>query len=189
MAPEPSAIRMPRTSIHHPHQGALAVAVARRIDDIQEGRWTVNDTIGCSRTASSNEIDFAAGGGPYPSRHGDDDTDRKQVGWNRLALRGPRDRGETRRRHHRHQSILDLEHPAWAVPALLVVALARMTAQDLFGRRVDVAAVARSLRFAGHIDRATGDDLAGVCDGQTMGVGLPVTPAEPGGWRPSWRAG
>ncbi len=37
----------------------LGVALARRIDDLDEGRWATNDTIGYTRTASGNEVDLS----------------------------------------------------------------------------------------------------------------------------------
>ena len=41
-------------------EATLAVALARSIDELDEGRWAVNDTIGYARTASTNEIDLAS---------------------------------------------------------------------------------------------------------------------------------
>ena len=57
-------------------EAALAVALARRVDDIQEGRWTVNDTIGYARPrrqtrSTSRRSPYRlrrAGGGPHRSR-------------------------------------------------------------------------------------------------------------------------
>lgn len=73
----------------------LPVALARRIDDIQRGRWTANDTIGYAFSASSNDIDPAPV--RYPDRRGPsmDNADREKMGRNRMAGRGERDRGKT----------------------------------------------------------------------------------------------
>ena len=40
-------------------EASIAVALARSIDGLNEGRWATNDTIGYARTASSNEVDLA----------------------------------------------------------------------------------------------------------------------------------
>jgi len=101
----------------------LAVALARAVDGVEEGRWVADDTIGYSRTSSGNEIDFSpvrapteAGAGlttPIESKWVDD-------GWRReaLVLEGRYGRGVMAAK-----SILDLTHPSWAIPALLVACL------------------------------------------------------------------
>jgi hypothetical protein len=82
-----------------------------------------DDTIGYSRTTSGNEIDFSpvrvpteAGSGlttPIESKWVDH-------GWRReaLVLEGRYGRGVMATK-----SILDLEHPSWAIPAPLVACL------------------------------------------------------------------
>lgn len=104
-------------------EGALASALARRIDDIQEGRWTVNDTIGYARTASANEIDFTPVAVPTPA--GMATTTPIESKWVGTGWRS-----EARVIEAKHsvgiiatKSILDLEHPTWAVPAPLVALL------------------------------------------------------------------
>jgi uncharacterized protein len=99
------------------------MALARRIDDIQEGRWTVNDTIGYARTASANEIDLTPVAVPTDSgRAWTTPIESKWVGtgW----------RSEARVIEAKHtsgivatKSILDLDHPTWPVPAPLVALL------------------------------------------------------------------
>ena len=102
---------------------ALGVSLARAIDGLEEGRWVADDTIGYSRTSSGNEIDFSPvrvpteeGSGltiPIESKWVDD-------GWRReaLVLEGRYGRGVMATK-----SILDLEHPSWAIPAPLVACL------------------------------------------------------------------
>ncbi len=102
---------------------ALAVALARAVDGLEEGRWVADDTIGYSRTTSGNEIDFSPvrvpteeGSGlttPIESKWVDD-------GWRReaLVLEGRYGRGVMATK-----SILNLEHPSWAIPAPLVACL------------------------------------------------------------------
>jgi uncharacterized protein len=104
-------------------EAVLAVALARCIDNIQEGRWTVNDTIGYSRTASSHEIDLTPVVAPTPAGMAwTTPIESKWVGtgW----------RSDARVIEAKHgagiiatKSILDLEHPTWAVPAPLVALL------------------------------------------------------------------
>ena len=102
---------------------ALGVSLARAIDGLEESRWVADDTIGYSRTSSGNEIDFSPvrvpteeGSGltiPIESKWVDD-------GWRReaLVLEGRYGRGVMATK-----SILDLEHPSWAIPAPLVACL------------------------------------------------------------------
>jgi uncharacterized protein len=99
------------------------VAFARCIDNIQEGRWTVHDTIGYSRTASSNEIDLIPVVAQTPAGMAwTTPIESKWVGtgW----------RSEARVIEAKHaagiiatKGILDLENPTWAVPAPLVALL------------------------------------------------------------------
>lgn len=46
---------------------AIGVALARAIDDLEEGRWVSGDTIGYVRTASNNEIDLGPVTVPSPA--------------------------------------------------------------------------------------------------------------------------
>lgn len=102
---------------------ALAVTLARTIDVLDEGRWAAEDTIGYVRTGSGNEVDFGpvrvptAGGAalttPVESKWVD-------AGW----------RAEARVIEGRFagglvatKSVLDLDHPTWAVPAPLLAAM------------------------------------------------------------------
>ena len=121
----PSALSpgLPRPTMPCLSEMALGVCLARAIDGLEEGRWVAYDTIGYSRTSSGNEIDFSPvrvpteeGSGltiPIESKWVDD-------GWRReaLVLEGRYGRGVMATK-----SILDLEHPSWAIPAPLVACL------------------------------------------------------------------
>ncbi len=99
---------------------ALGVALARRIDHLDEGRWVAGDTIGYTRTGSGNEIDLVpvtvpSGGTtlesvPIEGKWVDD-------GWRSEAK-------VIESKFHRGilatKSLLDLDHPSWAIPAPLV---------------------------------------------------------------------
>jgi uncharacterized protein len=104
-------------------EATLAVALARSIDDLDEGRWAANDTIGYSRTASSNEIDLAPV--TVPTTAGQAATTPIESKWVGTGWRA-----EARVLVAKHEggivatkSILDLEHSTWAVPAPLVALL------------------------------------------------------------------
>ena len=121
----PSALSpgLPRPAMTSLSEMVLAVALARAVDGLEEGRWVADDTIGYCRTSSGNEIDFSpvrvpteAGAGlttPIESKWVDD-------GWRReaLVLEGRYGRGVMATK-----SILDLTHPSWAIPAPLVACL------------------------------------------------------------------
>lgn len=102
---------------------ALAVALARAVDRLEEGRWLADDTIGYSRTDSGREIDFSPV--PVPSPAGAAFTtpiESKWVdqGWRQqaLVLEGRYGRGVMATK-----SILDLSHPSWAIPVPLLACL------------------------------------------------------------------
>ena len=104
-------------------EATLAVALARSIDDLDEGRWTVNDTIGYARTASGNEVDFAPVSVPTSAgRVMTTPIESKWVvaGW----------RSEARVTEAKYgagviatKNILNLDNPTWAIPAPLVALL------------------------------------------------------------------
>lgn len=102
---------------------ALGVALARTIDTLDEGRWVAGDTVGYARTGSGNEVDFApvavpSGAGvrwavPIEAKWIDD-------GW----------RSETKVVENKFnagvfatKSVLNLDHPSWAIPAPIVALL------------------------------------------------------------------
>lgn len=99
---------------------ALGVALARRIDHLDEGRWVAGDTIGYTRTGSGNEIDLVpvavpSGGTtlesvPIEGKWVDD-------GWRSEAKVIE---NKFRRGILATKSLLDLDHPSWAIPAPLV---------------------------------------------------------------------
>jgi hypothetical protein len=107
----------------HLTEMAIGVALARTIDDLQEGRWVSGDTIGYARTGSGNEVDL----GPVtvPSASGPATTvplESKWVdhGWKSEArtIDGKFGRGVLATK-----SILDVTGKVWAVPAPLLALL------------------------------------------------------------------
>ncbi len=114
-----------RAGLHAPDmtkltEATLGVALARAIDNLDEGRWLSGDTIGYSRTASDNEIDLTPVA--LPSVAGIDATvpmESKWVdrGWRAEArtIEGKFSRGILATK-----SILDLGRDVWAVPAPLL---------------------------------------------------------------------
>lgn len=99
---------------------SLGVALARAIDQLDEGRWMAGDTIGYVRTAAGNEVDLAptavpttAGAAPSTPL----ESKWVDVGWRNEAkvMEGKYAAGV-----FATKSLLDLEHPAWAIPAPLV---------------------------------------------------------------------
>jgi hypothetical protein len=99
---------------------ALGVSLARAIDNLEEGRWLSGDTIGYLRTPSGTEVDLAPVA--VPTSAGSATTTAVESKWV-----DARWRSEARTVEGRYaggmlatKSLLDLEHPAWAVPAPLV---------------------------------------------------------------------
>ena len=104
-------------------EAALGVCLGRAIDALDEGRWVVGDTIGYARTGSQGEVDLA----PIPVRSpaGTGDTVAVEAKW---VDDGWRSGAKTiENKYHAGvlatKSILDLEHPTWAVPAPIVALL------------------------------------------------------------------
>ena len=104
-------------------EGAMAVAVARAVDNAEPGRWISNDCIGYFRTGGNNEIDFA----PVSIRAGGASAFTTPVeskwvsgGWRREALSI-----ETKFEGGvlATKDILDTSQRAWALPAPLVALL------------------------------------------------------------------
>jgi uncharacterized protein len=102
---------------------ALATAVARRLDDLEPGRWIAGDTIGYLRTGSGNEIDLtpvpaATAAGPRPTTP----LESKWVdsGWRKEALTIE---GRFTNGILATKTILDTGHPTWAVPAPIIASL------------------------------------------------------------------
>ncbi|MDR2565040.1 MAG: AAA family ATPase [Bifidobacteriaceae bacterium] len=104
-------------------EAALGVSLARRIDSLDQGRWSDDDTIGFARTASGGEIDLA----PARVPAGVDmawsvPIESKWVGagWKGESrpLAGKYGRGLVATK-----SVLDTTNSVWAVPAPLVALL------------------------------------------------------------------
>lgn len=98
---------------------ALGVALARSIDQLEEGRWIANDTIGFARTDSGNEVDFA------PVSLGGELTTPIESKWVSHGWRAESQplRGKFGSGIVSTKSVLDLSGPVWAVPAPLIALL------------------------------------------------------------------
>jgi uncharacterized protein len=104
-------------------EATLAMHLARAIDDIDEGRLVVNDTIGYARSSSGNEIDLL----PIPtsSSAGPTRTVAIEAKWVDGQWRSEARAIEARYANGilATKSILSTEHPAWAIPAPLLALL------------------------------------------------------------------
>jgi len=101
----------------------LGVTLARSIDALDEGRWIADDTIGYARTDSGKEIDLSPVRVPAEGTAGITvpiESKWVEDGWRQdaLVLEGRYGRGIMATK-----SILDLEHPCWAIPAPLLACL------------------------------------------------------------------
>jgi predicted AAA+ superfamily ATPase len=101
----------------------LGVCLARSVDLREEGRWVAGDTIGYIRTRSFGEIDLA----PVPVRSpaGPRQTVPIESKWADAGWRA-----EAKPIENKYaggilatKSILDLDHPTWAIPSPLVALL------------------------------------------------------------------
>lgn len=121
----PSRLRsgLPEPDLTRLTEATLGVTVARAIDRLQPGRWLASDTIGYTRTKSGGEIDLLPV--VVPSAGGTQTTVPMESKWVDTGWRA-----EARAIEAKYgagivatQSILDLDHPSWAVPAPLVALL------------------------------------------------------------------
>ena len=101
----------------------LGACLARSVDLLEEGRWVAGDTIGYARTQSFGEIDL--GPVPVPSPVGPRQTVAIESKWVDAKWRA-----EAKPIENKYiggilatKSILDLDHPTWAIPAPLVALL------------------------------------------------------------------
>ena len=104
-------------------EAAVAVALARAIDDLDEGRWVAGDTIGYIRTGGGKEVDL----GPVavPTTSGSMTTVPLEAKWVDAGWRAEAQVVEKKygRGILATKSILSMEHPTWAVPAPLLALL------------------------------------------------------------------
>lgn len=107
------------------NEAAIAVALAQAVDELEEGRWVSGDTVGYTRTGGGKEVDLAPIHVPTPAGSAlSVPIEGKWVdtGWRSEAQVIERKFGcgilATK-------SILDMDHPTWAVPAPLLAALLR----------------------------------------------------------------
>jgi predicted AAA+ superfamily ATPase len=102
---------------------ALGTALARAVDEFDEGRWASNDTIGYARTASHNEVDFAPIA--VPTSAGASHTVPIESKWIDTHWRGDAKVIEAKYSAGivATKSVLELSNSTWAVPAPLVALL------------------------------------------------------------------
>lgn len=102
---------------------AIGVALARAIDDLEEGRWVTGDTIGYARTPSGNEVDL----GPVtvPSANGPVTTVPLESKWVEQGWKGEARTIDAKfgRGILATKSVLDTTGNIWAVPAPLLALL------------------------------------------------------------------
>ncbi len=101
----------------------IGVALARAVDDLEEGRWISGDTIGYARTASHNEIDLAPV--PLPGPSGTRATTPMESKWVDHGWRSEAKNidGKYRSGILATKSVLDTTGLVWAVPAPLLALL------------------------------------------------------------------
>jgi predicted AAA+ superfamily ATPase len=101
----------------------IAVALARVIDEHDEGRWIAEDTIGYARTASGGEVDLAPV--RIPTSSGPALTTPIESKWVDSGWRGESKTIEAKygRGIVATKSILDLAHPSKAIPAPMLACL------------------------------------------------------------------
>ena len=114
---------LPRPDFTSLNEMALAVALARAIEQHDEGRWIADDTIGYARTGSGNEIDLSPV--RIPSADGPTTTTPIESKWTDSGWRA--DSRGLKAKYGRGilatKSILDLDHPVKAIPAPMVASL------------------------------------------------------------------
>jgi hypothetical protein len=102
---------------------ATGVALARAIDDVEEGRWVTGDTIGYARTPTGHEVDL----GPVtvPSANGPVTTVPLESKWVEQGWKGEARTIDAKfgRGILATKSVLDTTGNVWAVPAPLLALL------------------------------------------------------------------
>ena len=102
---------------------AIGVALARAIDDLEEGRWVTGDTIGYVRTSGEHEVDL----GPVtvPSADGPVATVPLETKWVEAGWKSEARTIDAKFGHGilATKSILDTTGTIWAVPAPLLALL------------------------------------------------------------------
>ncbi|MFT4189379.1 MAG: AAA family ATPase [Aeromicrobium sp.] len=125
LASLPSRLRagLPTPDMTRLTEMTIGVALARAIDDLEEGRWVSGDTIGYARTAREGEVDL----GPVtvPSAAGTIPTVPIESKWVDQGWKGESKTidGKYGRGILATKSVLDVSGNVWAVPAPFVALL------------------------------------------------------------------
>ncbi|WP_250291998.1 hypothetical protein [Frankia sp. CiP1_Cm_nod1] len=121
--PALTSLGLPRPEFPALSEMALAVALARAVDQHDEGRWIADDTIGYARTGSGGEIDLSPV--RIPGTAGPMATTPIESKWIDTGWRAEARRIDARYGHGilATKSILDLDHPVRAVPAPMLASL------------------------------------------------------------------
>jgi predicted AAA+ superfamily ATPase len=102
---------------------AIGVALARAIDNLEEGRWVTGDTIGYARTSGDREVDL--GSVTVPSANGPVTTVPLESKWVETGWKGEARTIDAKfgRGILATKSVLDTAGNIWAVPAPLLALL------------------------------------------------------------------
>jgi predicted AAA+ superfamily ATPase len=125
LASLPSRLRtgLPRPDMTRLTEMTIGVALARTIDDLEEGRWVTGDTIGYVRTSGEHQVDL----GPVtvPSANGPAVTVPLESKWVEQGWKGAARTidGKYGRGILATKSVLDTTGNTWAVPAPLLALL------------------------------------------------------------------
>ena len=125
LATLPSRLRtgLPEPDMTGLTEMTIGVALARAIDDLEEGRWVTGDTIGYARTSGDREVDL----GPVtvPSANGPVATVPLESKWVDQGWKGEARTidAKFRRGILATKSVLDTTGDIWAVPAPLLALL------------------------------------------------------------------
>jgi len=107
------------------NEAAIAVALAQAIDELEEGRWISGDTVGYVRTGGGKEVDL--GPAHVPTASSTELTVPIEGKWVDSGWRSEAQVVEKKygRGILATKSVLDMDHPTWAIPAPLLSLLLR----------------------------------------------------------------
>jgi len=118
-----AGLRVPDMTVLN--EAAIAVALAQAIDELEEGRWISGDTVGYVRTGGGKEVDL--GPAHVPTASSTELTVPIEGKWVDSGWRSEAQVVEKKygRGILATKSVLDMDHPTWAIPAPLLSLLLR----------------------------------------------------------------